>query len=316
MQKVAIGASILLHSLVIVLLMNVQSTPKIIKPIVQQETQFIMNVDSFSINNKQSAQIQAPKVQLKSVNASGNMQKNNLLDVSNKTKPIINKQTPQKIVKAPALAQNSKTKPLTYQTENIVKVQTAKIKASNASIIQVKNANIIKINQKNQIPKIEEKNKINAKKNDINTSKNSNLTKQNKSVSAGNSGNSGNSVNADQLRAAQLARLQGYAQDSPQTSNTSKTPINQSNLSGLSEAYKNRVKQLIKQQISYSGALDVDTVMVMIKVNEQGAIIYSKLINSSGDSRWDNAVLTAIKRVNLPSPPASVTIRLYFKPTN
>jgi colicin import membrane protein len=75
---------------------------------------------------------------------------------------------------------------------------------------------------------------------------------------------------------------------------------NDPNVNSPSESYSGRIRARIKPNISFSNVVEGNpTAEVEVRCSEDGTIISRRLVTSSGNTEWDNAVLRAIDKTEI-----------------
>jgi colicin import membrane protein len=102
----------------------------------------------------------------------------------------------------------------------------------------------------------------------------------------------------EKMRADNLKRLQNLAQAAEGPSHNQSSDADQ----GPSDAYAGRVRARIKPNIVFTDDLPGNPVAdAQVRLSPSGTIISRRLIKSSGNAKWDQAVLAAIdKTISLP----------------
>ena len=103
-------------------------------------------------------------------------------------------------------------------------------------------------------------------------------------------------VSAENLRKENLQRMQGMAGASG-GSNATGSALKSS---GPSASYAGRLVGRIKPNITYPGeAIGNPRAEVEVKVNPDGTILSRRIVQSSGNKAWDDAVLRAIDKTEV-----------------
>lgn len=77
-------------------------------------------------------------------------------------------------------------------------------------------------------------------------------------------------------------------------------PTDSQQAEGVSESYIGRLSARIKPNISFVGQTDgIKQVEVEIQSSPDGMIVSRRLVSSSGNSEWDNAVLKAVDKTEI-----------------